>query len=109
MPRTSERQRKINEVAASLNRMKKYYILLVASKCSRTIINNAFKVHMIQYIKYTKLTNTRYLKPRKKNRTYKGRSVFMRHLHDKVGRKKYMNDREFLQTYRMSRKAFKNW
>lgn len=106
MPRTSERQRKINECAASLNRMRKYYILLVASKCSKKIINNAFKVYSIQYINYTKLVNNRYLKPRKKNRIYKGRSVFLRHLHEKVGRKKYMNDREFLRTYRMSRKNF---
>ena len=36
---------------------------------------------------------------------FKGRSIFIRHLKDKVGRKKHLNDLAFLRTYRMSRKS----
>ena len=36
---------------------------------------------------------------------FKGRSVFMRHLKDKVGHKKHLNDQEFLRTYRIRRKS----
>lgn len=106
MPRTSERQKKINESAASLNRLRKYYVLLVATKSSQRLINTFHKVHAIQYINYCTLVNNRYLKPRNKNRTFKGRSVFMRHLKDHVGNKKYLNDQEFLRAYRMSRDSF---
>ena len=64
------------------------------------------KVHAIQYINYVRLVNNRYLVPHQKNRIFKGRSVFMRHLKDKVGQKMCLNDQEFLRTCRMSRKAF---
>ena len=85
----SERQKRINESSASLNRLRQYYMLLLATKASKALINATFKVYALQYINYVKLVNNRYLQPRRKNRIYKGRSIFMRHLHDKVGNKPY--------------------
>ena len=87
-------------------RLKKHLMLLTACKVSKTLINATFKAYALQYINYVKLVNNRYLEPRGKNRVYKGRSVFMRHLHDKVGEKEYMNEKEFLRTYRMNRRNF---
>ena len=107
MPRTSERKQRVAESAASLNRMRKYYVLLVATKASKQMVDNCFNVYSIQHINHSKLLNNRYLKPRNKNRIYKGPSVFIRHLKGKVGRKYYFNDKEFLRTYRMGRDTFK--
>ena len=82
-------------------------MLIVASKCSRELIKNAFNVYALQHINCTKLVNNRYLEPCKKNRTHNGRSVFLRHLRGKVGAQKRMSDREFLRSCRMNRKSFK--
>ena len=106
MPRISERSRRISDSAGSLMRLKKHLMLLTACKVSKTLINATFKAYALQYINYVKLVNNRYLEPRGKNRVYKGRSVFMRHLHDKVGEKEHMNEKEFLRTYRMNRRNF---
>ena len=94
MPRASERQKRINDSAASLNRLRKDYVLLLATKAPKTIINSTFKVHALQCVNYVKLVNNRYLEPRGKCRKHKGKSVFMRHLRGKVGQKKHMNDKE---------------
>ena len=107
MPRTSERKQRIAESATSLNRMRKHYVLLLATKASQQMLNNFFNVYSIQCINHSKLVKNRYLKPRNKNRIYKGPSVFIRHLKGKVGRKYYFNDKEFLRTCRMGRDAFK--
>ena len=106
MPRISERSRRISDSAGSLMRLKKHLMLLTACKVSKTLINATFKAHALQHVNHVKLVNDRYLEPRGKNRVYKGRSVFMRHLHDKVGEKEYMNEKEFLRTYRMNRRSF---
>ena len=68
MPRTSERKQRIAESAASLNRMRKYYVLLVATKASKQMLDNFFNVYSIQCMNHSKLVNNRYLKPRNKNR-----------------------------------------
>ena len=99
MPRISERSRQISDSAGSLMRLKKHLMLLTACKVSKTLINATFKAHALQYVNYVKLVNNRYLEPRGKNRIYKGRSAFMRHLHDKVGEKEYMNEKEFLARF----------
>ena len=89
--RMSEYQKWINKSSASLNHLCQYYMLLLARKASKALINTTFKVYALQYINYIKLVNNRYLQPRRKNRIYKGRSIFMRHLHDKVGNKPCYN------------------
>ena len=99
MPRISERSKRISDSAGSLMRLKKHLMLLTACKVSKTLINATFKAYALQYINYVKLVNNRYLEPRGKNRVYKGRSVFMRHLHDKVGEKEYMNEKDFLRNF----------
>ena len=107
MPRTSERKQRVAESTASLNRVRKCYVLLVATKASKQMIDSCFNVYFIQCVNHSKLVNNRYLEPRNKNRIYKGPSVFIRHLKGKVGRKHYFNDKEFLRTHRMGRDAFK--
>ena len=103
MPRTSERQKAINESAVSMNRLRKHYMILLITKASKHFINNSFKACDLQCINHVKLNKNRYLELRKKNRIYEGRSVFMRHIKDKAGKKQCMNDKEFLLTCRMSR------
>ena len=72
MPRRSERKQRIAESAASLNRMRKYCVLLVATNASKQLLDDFCNVHSIQCINHSKLVNNRYLKPRNKNRMYKG-------------------------------------
>ena len=68
MPRTSERKQRIAESAASLNHMRKHYVLLAAAKASKQMLDNFFNVYSIQCMNHSKLVNNRYLKPRNKNR-----------------------------------------
>ena len=87
MHRKSERSRRISDFAGSLMRLRKKSILLSASKGSKTLINVTFKAYALQHINHVKLVTNRYLEPRGDHTKHTGRSVLMRHLHDKVGTK----------------------
>ena len=88
-------------------RLKKHLMLLTSCKSSKTLVNATFKAHASQCINHVKLVNDRCIELRGKNRAHKCRSVFMRHLHDRVGKKEHTNEKEFLRAYRMNRKSFK--
>ena len=81
-------------------------MMLLMTKASKHLINNRFKALALQQINHVKLKKT--LEPRKKNRIYRDRSIFMRHPKDKAGEKQHMSDKDFLRTNRMSRKVLKN-
>ena len=98
MPRNSERSQRINESSASLSRLRKNWILFKATKMSKKLTDNTFKVRALQHINHAKLVGKRHLIPRGKYRKQKGRSVLMYYPYDKVGDKEYTNDAEFIQT-----------
>ena len=74
-------------------KLRKHFILLTTCKLSKTLINATFKSRALQNINYVELVNNRCVEPRGKHRNHKSRSAFMRHLHEKVGAKEYMNEK----------------
>ena len=109
MPRISKRLTYIKKWDDRVAKLKKIFIASLSSDDEVLDPDNyLYILYMIQYRKLQILTNKRYLFRSKKYRKHKGECPYDKHFYDDDDLP-WLNEAEFLATYRMSRKSMKKF